>query len=107
MTVFIGQNDTEPPFEDTLKRGGSAASLGSASAVNFHMEDSSGSVVVSATACIVTAASGKVKYPWSASDTASAGTFFAEWEVDYGGGTPETFPNTDDKIPVKIGSEIA
>ena len=46
MTIFIGQNDTEPAAEDTLERGGSAVDLSSASTVAFHMEDTDGSVVV-------------------------------------------------------------
>lgn len=107
MTIFIGTNDTEPHAEDTLKAGGSARDLSNASQVAFHMEDTDGSVVVSAAASIVTAASGTVKYVWSSSDTTTEGTYFAEWEVTYNDGDTETFPNTNDKIPVKIGREIA
>jgi predicted N-acyltransferase len=106
MTVFIGQDDTEPPFKDTLKRAGTAVNLTTASALHFHMETPDGSLITSTTASITTASAGEVEYQWSASDTATASTYYAEWEVDWGTET-ETFPNTDEKIAVKVASQIA
>lgn len=36
---------------------------------------------------------GQVKYPWQSADTATAGTFNCEWEVTFGAGQIQTFPN--------------
>lgn len=37
---------------------------------------------------------GKVRYNWSASDTASVGTYEGEFEVTFADSTIETFPNS-------------
>lgn len=106
-TFYIKQNDTRPSFGDTLlDADGSAVNLSNASAVNFHMATSTGSVIVSTAASIVTAADGTVKYLWASADTDTAQTAFAEWEVDWGSSSLETYPNHRD-IPVVISSEVA
>lgn len=106
MTFFIKQNDTQPRMLATLKDGdGDVIDLTDAS-VRFHMRSSAGTVVTDAAAVIVTAASGLVRYDWSASDTQAVGTYQAEFEVTYADATIETFPNSG-YIRVQIGDDIA
>lgn len=52
------------------------------------------------------ATSGIVQYAWSGSDTATAGMYSAEFEITFGDGKIETFPNSD-YIRVEILDDIA
>jgi 5-hydroxyisourate hydrolase-like protein (transthyretin family) len=107
MTFYIKQNDTSPAMLATLQNAsGTAIDLTGAS-VRFHMRTVNGSAsVVSAAATIVTAASGIVRYSWAAGDTATVGTYQAEFQVTYADATIETFPN-DSYISVQIVDDIA
>lgn len=49
---------------------------------------------------------GSVKYVWTATDTATAGSFQAEFEVTYTNGAVETFPN-DQSISIVITEDLA
>jgi len=47
-----------------------------------------------------------IEYKWQSGDTDTPGTFFAEFEVDFGGARgPETFPN-DDHIEIRIVTDL-
>ena len=108
MTFFIKQNDTNPALKATLKDGdGTVINLTDAS-VRFHMRkiDSTTSVVDAAASVVSPATSGIVQYAWSGSDTASAGMYSAEFEITYGDGKIETFPNSD-YIRVEILDDLA
>lgn len=107
MTFYIKQNDTSPKMLATLQNAnGDAIDLTGAS-VRFHMRTVNGSAsVVSAAATIVNAASGIVRYSWAAGDTATVGTYQAEFQVTYADATIETFPN-DSYISVQIVDDIA
>lgn len=108
MTFYIKQNDTTPSIKATLKDGdGTVINLTDAS-VRFHMRkiDSTTSVVDAAGSVVSPATSGIVQYDWSASDTATAGMYSAEFEITYGDGKIETFPNSD-YIRVEILDDIA
>ena len=84
MPFYLKQNDTAPSIRATLKDGsGSVIDLTGAS-VRFHMKDLSGTVKIDTAATIISpATSGIVQYNWTGSDTDTAGTYYAEFEVTY------------------------
>lgn len=105
MTFRIKQNDTSPELEAALSDAtGTAINLNGAS-VRFHMRRAGGPVVVDAAATIVTAAAGLVRYVWTAGNTNTAGSYQAEFEVTYGDGSIETFPNSSN-IQVDIMADL-
>lgn len=107
MTFYIKQNDTSPAMLATLQDANSTAIDLTSADVRFHMRTIGGtSAVVDAAAVIVTAASGLVRYDWQAADTASIGSYQAEFEVTYSDGSVETFPN-DGYIRVEIKDDVA
>lgn len=107
MTFNIKQNDTGPAMLATLQDASGAAVNLTGASVRFHMRSvSGGNPVVDASATVVTAASGIVRYNWAAEDTDSVGTYQAEFEVTYADGSIETFPN-DGYIAVQIVDDIA
>ena len=97
---YIKQGDTGPALVVTLKDAtGAAVSLAGISAVRFHMSKLDGTTIVDQLATAApdqTATKGKVTYDWQDGDTDLAGIFAAEFEVDFGGGLVETFPNDSD-----------
>lgn len=107
MTFYIKQNDTSPAMLATLQDAdGNAINLTGAS-VRFHMRTiGSSQTTVDAAATVVTAASGIVRYAWDAADTATVGSYQAEFEVTYSDASIETFPN-DGFIRVKITDDVA
>lgn len=103
---FIKQGDTLPVLSDTLTySNGSAVNLTGAS-VNFIMRALTASATTTnAAATIVTPASGTVQYTFTATDSATAGTYMANWFVTFSGGTTMTFP-TDGYISVNIEENL-
>jgi hypothetical protein len=84
------QGDTEPAITSTLNRAGAAESLAGAS-VKFQMRKGDDTrYTVNATATIVDAALGKVKYVWGSSDLNVPGEYKVQWEVTYISGRVET-----------------
>ena len=105
MAFTIKQNDTAPSLEAVLKdSAGSAINLIGAT-VNFHMKDLNGTLMVDAATTVTDAEGGTVQYDWEAADTTTAGTFYAEFEVEYLDGTIETFPNNGN-VAIKIIKEL-
>jgi len=107
MTFYIKQNDTSPALLATLQDADGIAVNITGAAIRFHMRQiGSTAVDVDAAAVIVTALDGLVRYDWQAADTATIGSYQAEFEVTYSDGTIETFPN-DGYIRVEIIKDIA
>jgi hypothetical protein len=73
------------------------------------MRDRDGTVIIDAEAATIeNAASGVVRYAFTAADTATQGEFVANFRVVYGDGTIETFPNSADiNISIRGGGVYA
>lgn len=107
MTFYVKQNDTSPAMLATLQDANGAAVNILGATIRFHMRAiGSTQTKVNSAATIVNAATGEVRYNWSASDTNTVGAFQAEFQVTYADGKIETFPN-DGYIPVEITDDIA
>ena len=105
-TFYIKQNDTQPALRAQLKDGDDVPIVLTGSTVRFHMRTLTGTVVVDAAATIITPANGIVQYNWQAADTATVGSYQAEFEVTYQDTTIETFPNSG-YIRIQITDDIA
>jgi hypothetical protein len=94
MTIYIKQNDTSPALTGQLfNPDGSNPNL-AGSTVKFIMRPAAGgSAKVDASATVVTASTGNVKYSWIAADTDTVGSFEGEFEVTFSGGAVQTYPN--------------
>ena len=107
---YIKQGDTGPALVATLKDAdGTPVSLAGISAVRFHMSKLDGTAVLNQLATAdpnQMTNPGKVTYDWQDGDTDAAGMFVAEFEVDFGGGLVETFPNDSD-LQIVVTREVA
>jgi hypothetical protein len=109
MAFTIKKGDTLPTINATLTTGPSAQSqsavnLTSASVV-LVLKATGGGSALRKTASIVSAVAGTVKYDWVGGDTATAGTYNAEWEVTFSGGGIQTFPN-DGYFQITIADDL-
>lgn len=122
MDAFlIKRNDTLPAIEAVLSDESGPISLAGAT-VYFTMRreenlddcgtmPSVGSALFKKAAIVVgdqsvgAATRGKVRYEWSAGDTATAGSYGGEFEVRFGGGGVWSFPSAG-TIPVIINGDV-
>jgi hypothetical protein len=89
------QGDTAPAIAEQLFDGlGVVVNLAGASVKFMMWGPGDAAVKVNAAATITDAALGKVSYTPIAADTNTVGDWLAEWEVTFGGGAKETFPNS-------------
>lgn len=93
----IKRHDTRPSLSATLKRDGVAIDLTTATSVKIILKPQGGGSNVIGTCVVVTPASGIIRYDWIAADTAVAGTYDCEFEINWGAGNKETVPNTAEK----------
>ena len=106
IVFYIKQGDLSPSIQEYLRNADGSAIVLTGCTVKFHMMDSSGNVVINTAATIDNALTGQVHYDWSGSDTATAGTFYREWEVTLPSGKTVTTPNWTN-YPVQITAQIA
>lgn len=103
---YIKRGDTRPSIggycRDSL---GNPVSLSGAS-VKFNMYIKGSAPKVNASATIADQNSGRVRYDWSAEDTDTAGTYYAEFQVTFSSGKIETYPN-DSFIIIHITEDVA
>jgi hypothetical protein len=95
---YLKRGDTARSIQATLLDPDDVAvNLTTASSVKFIMrlKGARGSATpkVEAAAVIVTAASGIVRYDWVTADVNTVGTYYAEWEVIWPVGKPDTYPS--------------
>jgi hypothetical protein len=105
-TFFIKQGDRIPVIQEYLRNADGTAIILTGSTVEFHMRDGTGAIIINVAASIIDAINGLVEYDWAAPDTATAGTFYREWEVNLPSGKTVTTPNYTD-YPVQIAPQIA
>ena len=92
----IKANDTSPNIQATLKDATGAAVDITGAAVKFQMRAKTGTTFkVDATATIINAVGGIVRYTFLAADTNTPGPYYAQWQVTFAGGTIETYPNSE------------
>lgn len=106
MVFTIKQGDTSPSLVANLVTPSRQPVFLEGATVLFHMRGQRSSGVLTAPAVVVDEDGGQVRYDWAEGDTAAAGDFEAEFEVTYGDGTVETFPN-EGYIIVTIPEQIA
>lgn len=103
---FIKRRDQLPEIEAILKDSTPAVINLSGCTVRFIMvSKADGTVVVDEPATIVDAVAGRVKYSWQVGDTDDGGTYSAEFEVTFGSGLAETFPNKRN-LQIKITDDL-
>lgn len=99
----IKRNDRRPRYRVQLTANDEPVDLTGASGVKFLM--GSAATTVEGVATIVDAATGVVEYAWAVGDTATAGEFNVEFEVDWGADETQTFPD-DGYFAVKITTDL-
>jgi hypothetical protein len=107
-TFYIKQNDTASFLTRDLKDAFGAPVNVTGATVKFSMRvKPAGSIKVDAQlAVIVTAGTGRVRYEWLAANTDTADEYEGEFQVEYGNGRIQTFPN-DGHIPIVITDDIS
>ena len=96
LTHYLKANDTLPSLTATLQdSAGTALNLSTVSGITFTMKNLADNTlkINSATASIQSPASkGQVSYTFTSSDTDTAGTYLAEFELTYDNGSIFTVP---------------
>lgn len=108
-TVYMKQNDRRPYLQITFTDSdGAAVDLSSAAGVYFNMRNkTTGTVKVNRQAAVVTSATtGVAEYRWASGDTDTAGTYQAEFEIEWSAGVYETQPE-DGYLMIEIVDDIA
>ena len=90
FTLKVG--DTAPDIEAILSDTNGPVDLTGCTIVFRMSPDGGGNVLLEASATIVDAAAGHVKYSWQTGDTDTASTNKAEWKVTFPSGKIATFP---------------
>lgn len=105
MRVVLKRGDTRTAIRATLlEPSGSPVNLTGAS-VRFVMADLRGAIRIARAAEIVDPAGGKVLMVFETSETDEAGTYRAEFEVQFADGRKETYPNGD-YLTIQIMSDL-
>ena len=107
---YMGEGDTKADLQVTLLDGADAAVDVSGSTVVFTMLNTRTRrrIVDRQSVTLVTAASGIVKYPWSAGDTDEPGEYLGEFEVTFSDSSIQTYPNNRaDRLRIHIARQAA
>lgn len=91
MTLSLWKDNRLPSLTDTITANDTAVNL-TGSSVTFSMRHATAATlkINGATATIVTAASGTVRYDWTANDVDTVGDFECWWTVTTSGKTQDT-----------------
>jgi len=102
----IKQNDTTPIIQATCKDQADVVVNLTGSIITFKMVERGGTTLtVNASATIVNALGGIVKYTWVPGNTSDAGGYDGEFQVTFAGGDIETYPN-DRQIDILITPDL-
>ena len=101
--AYWKQGDSAPAIAEQLLDGlGAPVGLSGASVKFMMWGQGDAAVKVNAAATITDAALGKVSFTPTTTHTDTPGDYLVEWQVTFGGGAIETFPNADwQKVRVK------
>lgn len=104
---YIKQGDRSPGLGAFCRFADGTAQDLTACTVVFSMRKrgTTTAKVSAASAVIVAAATGEVRYDWGTTDTDTNGTYDAEFEVTLGSGRKITFPN-DGYLTVEVTDDI-
>lgn len=103
----IKRNDTRPYCRATLKDANGDAINGNAATVRFHMREPGATLLkVNAPAVWVDQLGGVAEYQWLPADTDTADVYEVEFEVTFGDGTVQTFPNEGFKS-LRVARDLA
>lgn len=110
MAFIIKKGDTLPTLDAVLTTGPNSGSqspvnLTTAISCTFVMKSVSGGVGSRLNATIYDAVNGGVRYIWQSADTTTAGSYNGEWEVSFGTGKIQTFPN-DSYFSITVGDDL-
>ena len=107
-TFFIKQNDTRPSLEVYLRDDKDRPVDITGATVVFNMRNAATdvAVVTNGTVAVISTSAGRGRYTFVAADTATAGTFDAEFQITFAAGGVETFPN-DGHIKIIITDDVA
>lgn len=89
---YMTQNNRRPSITAQLYSATGPIDLTGATGVKFVMSRN-GVSKIDASATIVTAATGKVRYDWGATDTNTPGVFNAHFEITWSSGITQDVPN--------------
>lgn len=89
----IRKNDRLPELRVTLTDATGVPVDLTGATVEFHMKAPRAATAKVDAAAIKGAGVGEVRYPWAAADTNAAGRYWGEFEVTFGDGRKQTFPN--------------
>ena len=106
-TFYIKANDTASFLTRDLKDAFGAPVNVTGAAVVFSMRvKPAGALKVTRQVCAVVAAgTGRVRYEWVAADTDVPDEYEGEFQVTYGNGRIQTFPN-DGHIPIVVTDDV-
>lgn len=92
----IKAHDLAPPIQAVLTIGGEPVDLTTATGVKFIMKATAGGALTVNAAAVIVAppTSGTVRYDWTGTDTAIAGTYQGEWEITWPGPKKQSAPTT-------------
>ena len=96
---FLKRNDLLPVLAATLEDADGAIDLAGATVKLLMRDRALGTVKVNAAATVVQVgdgtdgSKGKVSYTWAGTNTDTAGTYDAEWQITFSTGKTLTVPN--------------
>lgn len=91
-TIRVKANDTRP-FDGVLMANGSPVDLTGVLGIQFLMRPAGGGALKGGAAVVLDARAARVRYVWQTVDLQTPGVFRAEFQVTFGDGTVETYPN--------------
>lgn len=97
-------HDTWPPMPGALTDLNGPIDLTAATVVRLKLKSAT-LAVTTGPVDITDPANGKVSYTWQPGDTATAGDYQAEWEIQWAAGGTETVPN-DTYFAVSIVEDL-